>query len=125
MSGYSLLALVCLLTCAGQLCQKQAAETWLRLIPRPDDAAPLPRGKRLAATARWLLLACLLLGLGLLVWLGVLRRLPVSLAYPMLSFNFVLIVLAARFIFHEPTPRRHWYGVAAIAFGVVLLGFGG
>ena len=125
MSGYLLLALVCLLTCAGQLCQKQAAETWLRLAPRPDSPASTARGKRLAATARWLLLACLFLGIGLLVWLGVLRRLPVSLAYPMLSLNFVLIVLAARFIFHEQTPRRHWYGVAAIAFGVLLLGVGG
>ena len=77
------------------------------------------------AAARWLLLACLLLALGLLAWLDVLRRLPVSLAYPMLSFNFVLIVLSARFIFHEATPRRHWYGVAAVALGVLLLGVGG
>ena len=125
MTGYLLLALVCLLTCAGQLCQKQAAETWLRFTPRPDSLTPAARGKRLAATARWLLLACLLLGAGLLVWLGVLRRLPVSLAYPMLSLNFVLIVLAARFIFNEQTPRRHWYGVAVIAFGVLLLGASG
>ena len=125
MSGYLLLGLVCLLTCAGQLCQKRAADVWMRLGPRDDSAAAVPRRTRLVAAARWLFLACLLLGLGLLAWLGVLRRLPVSLAYPMLSLNFVLIVLAARFVFHEATPRRHWYGVAAIAFGVLLLGASG
>ena len=125
MSGYLLLGLVCLLTCAGQLCQKRAADVWMRLGPRDDSAAAVPRRTRLVAAARWLFLACLLLGLGLLAWLGVLRRLPVSLAYPMLSLNFVLIVLAARFVFHEATPRRHWYGVAAIALGVLLLGAGG
>jgi undecaprenyl phosphate-alpha-L-ara4N flippase subunit ArnE len=121
-TGYGLLALACLLTCAGQLCQKQAAETWLRLGPRPDDLPSVLRPKRLFATARWLGLAALLLGLGLLVWLGVLRRLPVSLAYPMLSFNFVLVVLAARFIFHEPVPLRHWCGVMVIVCGIILLG---
>lgn len=125
MTGYLLLALVCLLTCAGQLCQKRAADLWTRLAPRDGSAAPYPRRARLMAAARWLLLACLLLALGLLAWLGVLRRLPVSLAYPMLSFNFVLIVLAARFVFHETTPRRHWYGVAAVTFGVLLLGVSG
>jgi undecaprenyl phosphate-alpha-L-ara4N flippase subunit ArnE len=67
-------------------------------------------------------LAALLMILGLLAWLGVLRRLPISLAYPMLSFNFVLIVLAARLIFHERVPLRHWCGVAAIICGVILLG---
>ena len=125
MTGYLLLTLVCLLTCAGQLCQKRAADLWTRLAPRDGSAAPYPRRARLMAAARWLLLACLLLALGLLAWLGVLRRLPVSLAYPMLSFNFVLIVLAARFVFHEATPRRHWYGVAAVTFGVLLLGVSG
>ena len=125
MSGYLLLGLVCLLTCAGQLCQKRAADVWMRLGPRDDSAAAVPRRTRLVAAARWLFLACLLLGLGLLAWLGVLRRLPVSLAYPMLSLNFVLIVLAARFVFHEATPRRHWYGVAAIALWVLLLGASG
>lgn len=125
MTGYLLLALVCLLTCAGQLCQKQAADIWMRLAPRDGSAAPALRRTRLMAAARWLLLACLLLALGLLAWLGVLRRLPVSLAYPMLSLNFVLIVLAAHFVFHEATPRRHWYGVAAVAIGVLLLGVSG
>ena len=55
MTGYLLLALVCLLTCAGQLCQKRAADLWTRLAPRDGSAAPYPRRARLMAAARWLL----------------------------------------------------------------------
>ena len=113
MTGYLLLLLASLLTCASQLCQKQAAERWQALTPREG---------RLASTARWLGVAVLLLGLGMVIWLGVLQRLPVSLAYPMLSLNFVLITLAARFIFGEAVSSRHWGGVAAISAGIIFMG---
>ncbi len=51
-----------------------------------------------------------------------LQRLEVGIAYPMLSLNFVLITLVARFVFHEPVDRRHWIGVALVMGGVLLLG---
>jgi undecaprenyl phosphate-alpha-L-ara4N flippase subunit ArnE len=52
----------------------------------------------------------------------VLQRLEVGIAYPMLSLNFVLITLVARFVFHEAIDRRHWLGVALVIGGVALLG---
>ena len=57
-----------------------------------------------------------------MVWLLVLQRLEVGVAYPMLSLNFVLITLIARFLFHEAIDRRHWMGVALVIGGVILLG---
>ncbi len=110
MMAYILVILVSLLTCAGQLCQKQAAQCWRQAADR-----------RLNITLRWLAAAVVLLGLGMLVWLNVLQRLPLSLAYPMLSFNFVLVTLAARWLFNEPTPPRHWCGVASIMLGILLM----
>ena len=108
----ALLLLACLLTCAGQIAQKYAVESW--------------RGVESGVTHKlrspWLWLALLCLGLGLLVWLLVLQRLEVGVAYPMLSLNFVLITLIARFVFHEPIDRRHWLGVALVMGGVILLG---
>ena len=68
-----------------------------------------------------LALAVLLLGLGMAVWLNVLQRLPLSLAYPMLSLNFVMVTLAARWLFHESTTARHWCGVASIMLGILLM----
>jgi undecaprenyl phosphate-alpha-L-ara4N flippase subunit ArnE len=112
--GYVLLLLVNLLTCAGQLCQKKAAECW-RLLPHE---------RRLAASLCWLAGAAALLGLGMLFWLGVLQRLPVGLAYPMLSLNFVLVTLAAHCVFGETVSPRHWRGVAVIMLGVILMGIG-
>lgn len=107
-----LLLAVCLLTCLGQVAQKLAVEGW--------------RGRTLSLAARllspWLLLALASLGGGLLLWLLVLQRLEVGVAYPMLSLNFVLVTLVARFGFREPVDMRHWLGVALLVAGVVLLG---
>ena len=63
-----------------------------------------------------------MLGLGMLLWLLVLQQIPVSVAYPMLSLNFVWVTLAARTIWHEPVSRRHWAGVALIIVGIILVG---
>ena len=60
-------------------------------------------------------------GLGMAVWLNVLQRLPLSPAYPMLSLNFVMVMLAARWLFHELTTARHWCGVASIMLGILLM----
>ena len=109
---WALLLCACLLTCLGQVAQKYAVESW-----RGVDSG---WGAKLLSPWLWLALASL--GLGLLVWLLVLQRLEVGTAYPMLSLNFVLITLVARFVFHETIDRRHWIGVALVIAGVVLLG---
>lgn len=110
MSAYLLIAIVSVLTCAGQLCQKQAAQYW-----------QMGHADRLNLTGRWLASALVLLALGLLVWLIVLQRLPVGIAYPMLSINFVLVTLCGRFFFNEPIGSRHWAGVILIMVGVILM----
>ncbi|WP_095078978.1 4-amino-4-deoxy-L-arabinose-phosphoundecaprenol flippase subunit ArnE [Pseudomonas sp. Irchel s3h17] len=107
-----LIVLACLLTCLGQVAQKYAVESWRGQASGVLDKLRSP----------WLWLALLSLGCGLVVWLLVLQRLDVGVAYPMLSLNFVLITLIARFVFHEAIDRRHWIGVALVIAGVVLLG---
>lgn len=109
---WALLLGACLLTCMGQIAQKYAVESW-----RGVESG---LGAKLLSPWLWLALACL--GAGLLVWLLVLQRLEVGIAYPMLSLNFVLITLAARFVFHETIDRRHGVGMVLVIAGVVLLG---
>ncbi|EIM16709.1 MULTISPECIES: 4-amino-4-deoxy-L-arabinose-phosphoundecaprenol flippase subunit ArnE [Pseudomonas] len=106
-----LLLVACLLTCLGQIAQKFAVESWRG---QPSGALDKLRSP-------WLWLALASLGLGLLVWLLVLQRVEVGIAYPMLSLNFVLITLIARFVFHEAIDRRHWLGVVLVLAGVLLL----
>lgn len=107
--SYLLILLSSLLSCAGQLCQKQAV-------------CGEPHGSPRRHFLRWLALALLCLGGALLLWLLVLRTLPVSVAYPMLSLNYVLVLLAARFIWHERLTWRHLLGITLIMAGIVLLG---
>jgi undecaprenyl phosphate-alpha-L-ara4N flippase subunit ArnE len=107
-----LLLAACLLTCLGQVAQKFAVESW-----RGVDSAWTEKLR-----SPWLWLALLALGAGLLVWLLVLQRLPVGIAYPMLSLNFVIITLIARFAFKEPVDFQHWFGVLLVIGGVALLG---
>lgn len=102
------MVLVSLLSCLAQLCQKQAATLGAR------------GGKR--RMMLWIGLSLLLLGVAMLLWLWVLRRVPVSDAYPMLSINFVLVALAARLIWRESYTRRQWLGTLAIVAGVALIG---
>lgn len=58
----------------------------------------------------------------MLVWLRVLQHVPVSVAYPMLSVNFILVVLAARWLWKEPVSLRHWLGIGLIVAGVAVMG---
>ena len=51
-----------------------------------------------------------------------LRLVPVSVAYPMLSINFVLVALAARLIWRESYTLQQWIGTLAIVAGVALIG---
>ncbi|KIS42094.1 4-amino-4-deoxy-L-arabinose-phosphoundecaprenol flippase subunit ArnE [Kosakonia radicincitans] len=109
MTSWIWLLLASLLSCVGQLCQKQATR-------------PAPTGHRGRHLGLWLGLALASLGAGMALWLLVLQRIPVGVAYPMLSLNFVWVTLAARFIWHERVTARHAVGVALIIAGIVLLG---
>lgn len=101
-----------ILTCAGQLAQKQAA-----------SGEPGHRSRRRHVLV-WLGISLLCLGSAMLLWLSVLQRVPVGVAYPMLSLNFILVTLAARWLWRETITARQWLGIALIVFGVILVGRG-
>ncbi|AWS51406.1 MULTISPECIES: 4-amino-4-deoxy-L-arabinose-phosphoundecaprenol flippase subunit ArnE [Providencia] len=105
-----LLLLVSVLTCIGQVAQKQAVVNWQS-----------NKTNKTASALRWLVLAVFMLGLGMLFWLKLLETMPLSIAYPMLSINFVLITLIGQFVYKEQTGLNHWLGVAAIMFGILLM----
>lgn len=69
----------------------------------------------------WFLSEIITLGLQALVWMLVLRRMALSVAYPLLSLVFVLNLLAAWWIFGETVLPQHICGVAIIMAGVLIL----
>ncbi|WP_168384989.1 4-amino-4-deoxy-L-arabinose-phosphoundecaprenol flippase subunit ArnE [Erwinia amylovora] len=101
-----LIILASLLSCAGQLCQKQATHQ--------------RSGRRVMLI--WLAIGIFLLGLAMLLWLRVLQTVPVGVAYPMLSLNFIFVTLAARWLWRESFSLRQAIGVLMIVAGVAIMG---
>lgn len=115
-STTTLLLLVSTIFCtsAAQIFQKRAA---LELVRRQGQ----PEQNIVGFLSKDILISCLLLGSGLLLWLIVLSRMQVSIAYPLLSINYVIVLLSAKWLFHESVPSHRWVGAFSIMTGIWLL----
>jgi drug/metabolite transporter (DMT)-like permease len=63
-------------------------------------------------------------GLGAVFWLGVLSRVPLSLAYPILALSYLVVVVEAWLFLHERVSRQRLLGVFIVVIGVVIVGLG-
>ena len=54
----------------------------------------------------------------LLVWIMGLSRVPVSVAYPMLSLGYVINAIAAHYLLGESVTLARWLGIGFIVLGV-------
>ena len=70
---------------------------------------------------RNVLLSVVLLGTGLCLWLIVLGRMELSIAYPMLSLGYVVVIIIAKVKFQEDIPLRRWLGTFLIMLGISVL----
>lgn len=60
--------------------------------------------------------------LSFLSWLYVLRHLPLSVAFPLISVVHLLVPLGAWLVLGETIPLRRWVGIAFVFVGVVMAG---
>jgi len=100
--------------CAAQLLFKSAA---LRLeAPRLDAGwvAMVAQSPRV-----WTAVACLMLTFGL--WMQVLRRSRLSLAFPVTALTIVAVTIGSRIAFDEAIAPVNYAGIALIVAGVALL----
>jgi multidrug transporter EmrE-like cation transporter len=67
----------------------------------------------------WVGLGCY--GVSVILWLGALSRLPVSVAYPMLSLGYVVNAAAAALLFGETLTAAKLVGIGLIGLGVIVL----
>jgi undecaprenyl phosphate-alpha-L-ara4N flippase subunit ArnF len=63
-------------------------------------------------------------GISTLLYLQVLAKLELSLAYPTVSLGYVLIIILSRVFFKEPVSLTRWVAVLIICVGVVFVGMG-
>ncbi|HEY4076674.1 MAG TPA: hypothetical protein VGM26_07045 [Rhizomicrobium sp.] len=60
-------------------------------------------------------------GIGTLIWLSVLARMDLSLAYPFVGLSFLLTAILGYFLFHEAFHAGRILGTALVMAGVVLV----
>jgi drug/metabolite transporter (DMT)-like permease len=57
----------------------------------------------------------------LIVWILGLSRVPVSMAYPLLSLGYVINAIAAHYLLGEAVSLGRWLGIGFIVLGVWLV----
>lgn len=75
----------------------------------------------MSGQGEWYLVSYTALILRGLVWIVVLRRFPLSLAYPMMSLGYLSVLILSVLVFSEPVPRGAWIGIPLILLGVGLI----
>ncbi|MED4071379.1 EamA family transporter [Priestia endophytica] len=55
------------------------------------------------------------------LWLVILSKLPLSIAYPFQSISYVLGAIAAFLIFKETVTAQQWFGIFVIIIGVYFI----
>jgi undecaprenyl phosphate-alpha-L-ara4N flippase subunit ArnE len=105
------LILALLLNTAGQLLFKRAA------MSGSAEGAPAHR----AHFSGWFLAGAGSLVTSMLLWVLVLRTLPLTLVYPFTGVNFIVVPLASHWLWKEPLPRMRLVGIFVILVGVCLV----
>lgn len=67
----------------------------------------------------WLGIVCYLLTF--FIWIGILSRVELSIAYPISSASYILVPLLAMFYLHESVGILQWLGIALIIAGIYFI----
>ena len=73
------------------------------------------------ATQRHFALGAACYVLSLFVWILGLSRVPVSIAYPLLSLGYIVNAVAAHYLLGESVTASRWLGIGFIIVGVWLV----
>jgi undecaprenyl phosphate-alpha-L-ara4N flippase subunit ArnF len=117
--AWLLLAMSIVLSAVGQLCMKAGMQLLAGTgISLDSEGAPLA-----VPALLWTGIGLAAYGASMVVWLGVLTRLALSYAYPLLSVSYILVYIGATHwarIEESATPART-IGTLLIALGVGLV----
>jgi len=107
-----------LLNAAAQLLLKAGTNAiGVITLTRENWGEMLPR----MATETHFLAGAVFYAVSLIVWIIGLSRVPVSIAYPMLSLGYVVNAIAAHYLLGEAVTVARWLGIGFIIVGVWLV----
>src|SRR5580765_3778883 len=104
-----------LLNAAAQLLLKAGTNVMGVITLTRDD---WPDTLMQMATQGYFITGVIFYGVSLIVWILGLSRVPVSIAYPMLSLGYVINAVAAYYLFGEGVSFMRWLGIGFIVLGV-------
>ena len=110
--AYLLVIINVFIMTSGQLLFKRSADF--------INANPGLRFPMTYISNKWFYLAISLFVISTFVWTQALRKLPLSVAYPIASFAYVLTVFGASYFFNEKITHQSIVGVLFIMFGISL-----
>lgn len=116
-SKFWLLAIVVASNAIGQILFKFAADS-----VRSVSDVGLIVSILIRSPAMWL--AICFYGATVVIWIWVLRMIPLSIAYSAVALVFVIVPFAGFFLFNEPLSARFVLGTIFIGLGVWLACFG-
>ena len=64
--------------------------------------------------------ALVIYGLATLGWVTQLRKVNLSVAYPLMSLSFIIVPAASAILLREPISLRYWAGVVFIVSGLII-----
>lgn len=109
---YVLLVINVLIMASGQLFFKRSADY--------INANPNLRFPMYYLANPWFYIAISLFVVSTFIWTQVLTKMPLSVAYPIVSFAYILTVLGAFFFFGEKVTHLGIFGVLFIMIGITL-----
>lgn len=116
-ASYALVCLTVALTVYGQFAIKWQV---LAAGPMPADLHGRLHHVGQLFLSPLVLSALLAALLASVAWMVAMSRLPLSHAYPMTAFTFVLVVLGSAMLFGEPITTPKLLGLALIVAGIVI-----
>ena len=120
MKDFILLFFNVLLTVLGQILFKHGMNVVGRVNSIRDAFGKLTQ----AFLNPYILSGIAIYGFTTLIWLIILSRVKLSIAYPMLSFGYVLSILFSWLLFKESIPKVRIIGALVICIGVYLVAQG-
>jgi multidrug transporter EmrE-like cation transporter len=107
------------LNASAQLLLKAATRASGVLVSDSGQVSWTAAAELLRAAPLWIGLT--FYGVSVILWLGALSRVPVSIAYPMLSIGYVINAVAALFLFGEALTSGKVIGILLVVAGVIVL----
>ena len=98
---------------AGQLCLKIGADD----LPEEGGLALVKALLR----QPWVVAGVAIYIVEIFVWLRILAEVPLSIAFPIASLNFLGVTIASAIFLKEPVGRRQWLGATLITLGVLVV----